>query len=346
MCTNRSIAIGLACLVLLSTMPTGVVAQGTSADPVVLTEYERAERVIVDGTTYRVYTVESPLPFVDGIAVYRNGRSVESESVVKRVVAVHARQTAVAGLRSDEMAILRRLKQESETIEKRVPELIAEINVTITYTEKLNGTTIDNRTARELAIERIPAFEEEFEVGYGAARIEQLRKSLMRLETAARNLNENATAVITLVEQRRNGTEIDKTELFRHYVATISALERTETLVDDLKYPLSETADHMTAIANQSDRIPSVESPMEQRFTAVANEFKTTREALLETKKRLTSDRKTLQKVDRRAEAIRERLMKQWISRGALKAKIYSMLGEATLLAIAGLWTGLSLREA
>lgn len=347
MSPHRSITIVLVGLVVLSTVPSGVIAQEPSppANPVPLTEYERSDRVVLDGQTYRVYTYNSPLPFVDGVAVYSDGRAIENRNLVEKVVAVHARQTTVAGLRSDEMAILRRLKRQSHTLEKRIPAVVAEINATIAYTEKLEETTIGNRSARTVAIERIPAFEDEFRVEYGKSRIERTRKTLLKLETAATNLNENATAVINLIEKRRNGADIDKTELFRHYVATISALERTETVASDLKYPLSVTAEHLTTIAKQSDKLPRVETEMKRRFTTFAEEIETSKKTIIETRKRLTADRKTLQKVDRRAEAMRERLMKQWEPKGSIKAKVYGLIGEIGLLMFAGLWTGLTLRK-
>lgn len=339
MTTQTPLKLALVGLLLLSTVASPAVAQHGAPDPVVLTEYERMEEVAVSGQVYVLYEYDSPLPYVGGVAVYRNGAPIREQATVDRVVAVHARRTAVAGLRRDELRILRRLQARSRTVRAHVAPLIADINATLAYTRALENTTVDNRTAWNASVEHLPALEDLFRAGYpgGTSEIAGLRATLMDVQRTTAAIDENATAVITLVQRRRNGTDINKTELFQHYTAVLANVERVTTLTAELDEQLATTANRTETIATEASAVPEVGTDIETRFTALSGQLRATAAQLAAANDELPAGRTTLRKVDRRAASLRDRVLKQWTPRGIIKAKVYGSIGEGLILALAGI---------
>lgn len=334
-------------LLLVSTFASPTVAQRDAPEPVVLTEYERMEAVVVNGQVYGLYEYDSPLPYVGGIAVYRNGEPIRDRATVERVVTAHARQTAVAGLRRDELRILRRLQARSRAVEAHVTPLIADLNATLAYTRTLENTTVDNRTAWNASITHAPGLEDLFRAGYpgGTSEMAALAATLREVRRTTAAIDENATAVITLVQRRRNGTEINKTKLFQHYTAVLTNVERATTQTAELDEQLATTANRTETIATEASTVPEVGAEIETRFVALTTQLRATAAQVAAANDELPTGRTTLQKVDRRAASLRDRMLNRWTPRGAVKAKVYGSLGEGFILALAGVLTTIRYRR-
>lgn len=347
MYTETPLGLVLAGILLLSTVPSSAVARPAGPEPLVLTEYDRTDEIVVSGRTYVLYEYESRLPYVGGIAVYRDGEPIRERATVERVLTAYAHRTAVAGLRRDELRILRRLQARSRAVEAHVTPLIAEINETLAYTRTLENTTVDNRTAWKASTEHAPALDHLFRPAYrgGTSEMVALRGKLGRVRRTTTAIQKNASVVITLVQRRRNGTDINRTVLFQRYTAVLVNVERTTRLTAELADQLATTANKTETIATEASTVPEVGADIERRFTALTEQLRATATQFGAANEELPAGQTTLQKVDRRAASIRDRMLKRWAERGTIRAKVYGSIGEGVILALAGVLTTIRYRR-
>lgn len=343
--TIRTVLLGV--IVLVSITPAAATPARQGPTPIVTTDYERMGQVVVSGQVYELYTYDSPLPYVGGLAIYRGGDPIRSRTAVERVVRVHARQTAVAGLRRDELETIRRLRDRGRTLAANVSAALATINATLDYTRALENTTVGNRTAWNASLAAAPGLEGLVRPPYrgGTSDLAALRATLVEVRRSATALSENATAVITMVGRQRNGTSIDKTALFRHYSAVLGALDRTTSLAEDVEPTLATTANRTDRIATNVSTVPEVGATLSTRFRALTSQLRSTAVQLSAVTTELPRGRTALGQVDRRAAAMRERLLHRWTSRGTVRAKVYGSIAEGLILALAGILTTIQYRR-
>ncbi|MFB6300427.1 MAG: hypothetical protein ABEH65_09220 [Halobacteriales archaeon] len=328
-------------LLVIGTVPPTVAAANPPDDRLPLTSYEKLEDVEVEGSQYAVYEYSSPLPYVGGIEVYQNGQPVQQESKAKAVVTAYARQEAVARLTGQELKVIRKITDDSKRIDSVTAAAIQQINQTIALRAALESRTINGTSAWKRATETSEALNRVFLTpGYQEqTEIEKLRNALIKYRQAAQNLNENASVVVDLVQQRQRGETIDKTQLFVHYQDMLTSLERVRSLSTELETGLSKQAKNAKRVTNQVTAVPAVGDRIADRFTTLRETLVTTVDEINRIEEAISFRKSGLQQVDRRAERIKTRLIDRLTSREISRAKVYGTGIELIVLIAAGVLT-------
>jgi hypothetical protein len=335
---NAVVRLLLVGAVVLAAVPSVGTAQPVSPDRPPLTDYERVDEVVVEDRPYTIYRYDSPLPYVGGLVVYRNGTSVD-EGTATTVLEVYARQVAVANLRAEELATVREVRNDSRRVQETAGPAIETLGSAIAYTDRLRNESVGNRSAWTVAAERVPALEDGFGAGIGGGESDaaELRATLVRWERVATDVEENATAVVRTVQRRRNGTEIDKNRLYRRYAAMLSSLERLRSLTETVNRRVPATAETAGTVAESAGDVPEVGGTLADRFRTLADRFRTTAERAADVGEDLSSRRESLQRIQERATSIQERMRTRLAAEGAIESRLYATFVEGGVVLVAGL---------
>jgi hypothetical protein len=141
--TKTVIAILLAVIIIGSTIPLPVAAQGGESNTLLLdTEQTEVGTVQVEGTTYTVYEQENILPYASGLEVYRNGQRVTDETEAWQAIRKIAWRRAATQLGPADRETLRQIDNCIQTINDVVTPTIQALDLVLGAIEELKQTQV------------------------------------------------------------------------------------------------------------------------------------------------------------------------------------------------------------
>lgn len=305
-------------VLLLSTVPVSVAAQGTPGSLLLNQHATKVGTITVDGERYQVYRYDNTLPYASGMSVFHDGEQVTSEARARAVLTALAQRRAAAKLGTEEIETLRTVREQARII----------ANATGSAAAALNDTTALN-------VSRQPA--PRFSEFNGTAT--DLRPSLRTTERYARAVVSNTTALIELLEKRRNGTEVDPQRLYDRYATTLSTINRLSGQ--------SYKVDELSEVATLSDRIAANVSTSSDRGKEIAAGFEAVSSETARAANRTTAAFETLEEVagygtplgeaQSFAQSQQSEWMDRWRTRQSAPMKIYgTLIGVPIALIVVG----------
>lgn len=316
---------------LIGATPMSVLAQGASNPQQVLLDEDTTHiaDVTVDGQQYSVYRHDNVFSWASGIGIYTNGNRVTSESTAETVLSALAQRRAVKELDADDVSQLHTTSQNVSLAGSNVSSTATAINDTLAYMEQMktvreNGTTVYNASVE--AAPQISDFNE-------TAR--ELAPKLRSFETASTAYRSNATALVSLLEKRANGTEVDSQRLYAQYVATLNAKHAVAEHFDfdGIAEPLDKVANTSEAIAMNVSSVPERGNETAQHYWRVHNESTVAADQTAA----LALSEFEFEDVQERAETLEDGWMEDWNSRKDPSSTVYqSIAGIGVVIAVAG----------
>lgn len=315
-------------LLIVGATPMTAFAQGASDPQPVLLDQDTTHiaDITVDGQQYSVYRHENVFPWASGIDIYTNGERVTSESTAEAVLTALAQRRASRDIGAEDVSQLRTTSQNASTVATNISATATAINETLVYMERLktvqeNGQTVYKTSAE--AAPQIPEFNE-------TAR--ELHPELRSFENDSRAYRSNATALIELIEQRENGTNVDPQRLYAQYETTLNA---KNDLSDHLGF--SGIDEQLTQLASTSETITTNVSSVPERGNKTAQHFRRVEnESLVAANQTAAFDLSDfeLDTVQERAESLEEGWTEDWNSRQNPASTVYQSIA-ALLIVIA-----------
>lgn len=313
-------------MLLVGATPMAALAQGASDPQPVLLNQDTTHiaDITVDGQQYSIYRHENVFSWASGIDIYTNGERVTSESTAEEVLTALAQRRAVQDLGAEDISQLRTTSQNASTAATNVSSMATAINETLVYVERMktvreNGTTVYNASVE--AAPQIPEFNE-------TAR--ELHPELRSFENDSTAYQSNATALIELLEQRENGTDVDPQRLYAQYVATLEAKNDVSDHLgyDGIDEQLSEVAGTSETIAMNVSSVPERGNETAQHFWRVHNESAV---AANQTAALGLSDIE-FDDVQERAESLEEDWMEDWNERRNPASTVYQSIAAIVVI--------------
>lgn len=306
-------------MLLVGATPMAALAQGASNPQTVLLDQDTTHiaDITVDGQQYSVYRHNNVFSWASGIGIYTNGERVTSESTAEAVLTALAQRRAVQELGAEEIRQLRTTSQNVSTTNVSAPATA--INETLVYMERMktvreNGTTVYNASVE--AAPQIPEFNE-------TAR--ELLPELRSFENDSTAYRSNATALIELLEQRENGTDVDSQRLYAQYAATLNAKNALSDHLefDGINEQLTQVASTSETIAMNVSAVPERGNETAQHFWRVHNESAVAANQTAA----LSLSEFEFGEVQERAESLEEDWMEDWNSRRNPATTVYQSIG-------------------
>lgn len=299
---------------LVGAIPMTALAQGASDPQPVLMDRDtnHIADITADGQQYSVYRHQNVFPWASGIGIYTDGERVTSESTAERVLTALAQRRAVQGLGAEEISQLRATSQNASTVANNVSAAATALDQTLTYMKRM--TTVRENASVEAA-PQIPEFNE-------TAR--ELLPKLRSFENDSTAYRSNATALIELLEQRKNGTDVDPQRLYAQYDAT---LEAKDALSDHLGF--GGIDEELTQLASTSGIIATNVSSVPERGNKTAQQFRRIDDELTVAANQTAAFELSefeLDDVEERAESLEEDWMREWNSRQNPASTVYQSI--------------------
>jgi hypothetical protein len=257
-------------ILLMSTIPVTALAQGVSDPQPVLMDQDTTHiaDVTVDGQQYSVYRHENVFPWASGIDIYVNGERVTSESTAETVLTALAQRRAIQDFGAKDVSQLRTTSQNATTVATNVSAAAAAINETVVYINRMKTVHEDGKAVYNASVEAAPQITEFNETA------RELRPELRSFENDSTAYRSNATALIELLRQQQNGTNVDPQRLYAQYTAT---LEAKDELSDHLGFSgineqLAQLASTSGNVVANVSSVPTRGNVTAQRFRSVINE--------------------------------------------------------------------------
>jgi hypothetical protein len=213
--------------------------------------------ITVDGQQYSVYRHQNVFPWASGISIYTDGERVTSESTAETVLTALAQRRAVQNIGAEVITQLRATSQNASAVANNVSAAATAVDQTLTY---INRTVTVRENASVEAAPQIPEFTE-------TAR--ELLPKLRSFENDSTAYRSNATALVELLEQRKNGTDVDPQRLYAQYEAT---LEAKDALSAHLGF--GGIDEELTQLASTSGIIATNVSSVPERGNKTARQFR------------------------------------------------------------------------
>lgn len=326
---ERKLFTGLVIMMLLvGAVPTTVLAQGAPQPVLLDQETTKIGTVSVDNQSYSVYRHENVFPYVSGIEIYTDGSRVTSEATAEEVLTALAQRRAVEELGSDDLSALRTTSQNVSRTAPAVSETATALNETTGYVVDLKTTSEGGTTVYNASVDAAPQLPEFNETA------RELRPELRSFENDSNAYTSNASALITLLEQRENGTDVDPQRLYDRYAATLEAKEGISNHLgfDGINDQLPVVANLSEAIARNVSTAPEGNETAQQ-FQVVHNEstVAANRTAALDLSEF------EFDQAQERAESLEEDWMEQWESRRNPAREVYQSIGVIGAAIIVGI---------
>lgn len=325
----RSILTVLAyAIVVTSVVSAGVAAQGTPNVLLLNQGTQQIGTVSLDGQTYQVHRYQNSLPYASGISVYANGQEITADAQVRDVLTALAQKRAVRKLGPADVTALQTAKRNVSTSAAAVSEAAAALNHTLVYRPELKTTRVDGTTVWNASIRAAPQLREFNETA------REMRPKLRTFQNNSDAFTENATALVTLIEQRQNGT-VDSHRLYDQYSRTLAAKDEIAEQLDfsGIGDGLAELARTSHAIAGNVSTVPEKGDEIARRFATVHNE---TSVAANRTRA-LELPGSEFEETQETAENLEETWMEQWHSRRNAATEIYAtVIGVPVGLGVVG----------
>lgn len=323
-------------ILVLNTFSTGAIAQNSPRHVLLDDNPTRMATVHTNSQAFVIYEYDNLLPYASGIEVYTGGERVTSADTVDEVFRALARRQATKfEPESRTIERLQRVMNRSEAVQRATGEAISSLNETLAYRETLQETTVNNTTAWEAAIQSSDALDQSFVSGFsGPSDAGELRNQLMAVRSSARNLETNASRVITLLQQRQAGQEINRSDLYRRYAGVYTELETLKTQLESVQPTILEIANASKMVASQSDSVPSKGEEIQRRFTSLGQSLEVAGNQITQTGPAFTELRTTLPTVAT-DENYQAQLTKRWKQRQGAATKVYATVAEGVILSVA-----------
>lgn len=318
-------------LLVVGATPMASLAQGASAPQPVLLDQDTTHiaDITVDGQQYSVYRHENVFPWASGVDIYTNGERVSSESTAESVLTALAQRRAVQNLGSEDIRQLRTTSQNASAAATNVSSTATDINETLAYLERVKTDRENGTTAYNALVEAAPKITEFNETAH------ETLPHLRSFENDSAAYRSNATALITLLEQRANGSDVDPQRLYDQYTET---LEAKGDVSNHLEYggideQFSEMASTSETIAKNVSSIPESGNETARDFRQVHNESTVTAN---QTEAVVPSDYE-LDEVQDRVGSLEEDWVDEWNSRQNPASTVYdSIAAIAVVIAVVG----------
>lgn len=254
----------IATMILLSVVPVGALAQGAPGSLLLNQSGTQVGSITVDDHRYQVYRYDNTLPYASGISVYLDGEQVTSEAEVREVLTALAQRRAAGRLGTEEIETLRTVRRQARILANVSGSTAASLNRTTSYLADLANVTVNGSTALNASRRAAPRFAEFNE----SAR--DLVPALRTTERRATAVASNATALIDVLQARRNGTETDPQRIYEQYVTTLETIDRLaeqESVSEDL----STVATLAERVASNVSAVPEVGNETAARISTASN---------------------------------------------------------------------------
>lgn len=316
---ERKLFTGLVIMMLLvGAVPTIVLTQGAPQPVLLDQETTKIGTVSVDNQSYNVYHHESVFPYTSGIEIYTDGSRVTSEATAEEVLTALAQRRAVEELSSDDLSALRTTNQNVSRTAPAVSETATALNETTGCVADIKTASEGGTTVYNTSVDTAPQIPEFNEIA------RELRPGLCSFESDSNAHTSNASALITLLEQRENGTDVDPQRLYDRYAATLKSKGGTSNHLcfDGINEQLPVVADLSEVIAKNVSTAPE-DNETAQRFQVVHNEsaVAVNRTAALDLSEF------EFDQAQERAESLEEGWMEQWESRRNPVREVYQSIG-------------------
>lgn len=324
----------LVVILVLNIFSTGAVAQNSPRQILLDDNQTQMATVHTNGQTFIIYEYDNLLPYASGLEVYTGGERVTSAETVDEVFRALARRQATK-FEPRTIERLQRVKNRSESVQRTTGDAISSLNETLAYRETLQETTVNNTTAWDAAIESSDALDQTFASSFsGSSDAGELRNQLMAVRSSARDLESNASRVITLLQQRQAGQEINRSDLYRQYAGVYTELETLKTQLDSIQPTISETANASRMVASQTESVQSKGEEIQRRFTSLGQSLEVAGDQIAQTGPAFTELRTALPAVAT-DEDFQAQLTKRWKQRQGAVTKVYATVAEGVILSIA-----------
>lgn len=318
-------------MLLVGATPMAALAQGASSPQPVLLDQDTTHiaDVTVDGQQYSVYRHENVFSWASGIDIYTNSERVTSESTAESVITALAQRRAVQDLGAEDISQLRTTSQNASAAATNVSSTATAIDETLVYIERMKTVSENGTTVYNASVEEAPQISEFNETA------RELHPELRSFDNDSTAYRSNATALINLLEQRENGTNVDPQQLYTQYAVTLDA---KSDLSDHLGYssvnePLSVIAGTSEAIAMNVSSVPERGNETAQHFRRVHNESAVAANQTAA----LGIDDFEFDDVQDRAESLEEDWMEEWNSRQSPASTVYqSIAAIVVIIAVVG----------
>lgn len=262
--TRRVVTALVVAMTLLGAVPASVTAQGTEGSLLLNQGATEVGAVTVDGERYQVYRYDNTLPYASGVSVYSDGEQVTSAARVRAVLTALAQRRAAAELGPEELETLRSVRREARVLANESGRAADALANATGYAVELQSVRVDGTTAWNATVEATPAAAELNETAG------ELVPALRRTERHAGWAVANTTALIDLLERKRNGSEVDPRRLYARYDATLSTLERLSDQEFDIDQ-LSDLAGLSRTVAANASSVPERGDEIAGRFASFAD---------------------------------------------------------------------------
>jgi chromosome segregation ATPase len=315
-----------------------VAAMAQDAPREVLFDRQQSEMAVVhtNGQTFSVYEYDNILPYASGIEIYSEGERVTSKATADEIFRALARRQATKfDPESRTIQRLRGVIDRSESVQAKTTDAIAALNETLAYRQTLKDTALDNSTAWDVAVDSSEELDEAFTGGIiGPSNAAELRDQLIKLDTSAEGLVTNATRVTGFLQDRQDGREINRSDLYRRYGGIHSELQDLRSRIESVREPLRVTADSSEAVASQVGSLETVGDGIGDRFSSLAGSLRTTERDLAEQRPAITELKTSLPQVAT-DEDFQKQLTNRWKARKSATTKIYGTVAEVGVVFVA-----------
>lgn len=323
-------------LVLLNTAVTGTVAQQDTRQLPLDGQATELATVHTSGETFVIYEYNNILPYASGIEVYRNGERVTSRGTVDEVFQALARRKATKF--QPEQATIQRLNdliEQSNTIEAKANSSLAPINESIALKRNLRATQMNNTTVWKFATDQATQLDRVLgQSVMGPSDIKTLQQKVIKLRSTAKDLETNSKRVITLLEKRQSGQEINQSDLYRRYDAINADLTDISRQVNDIQETMQKLSTTSETISSKTSSMQPVETNVTDHFAALAITLEQTADSLSTVEQSITETQQSLPRVATNQDYQSE-LTKRWEERRSAKTGIYITFVEVAMVGIA-----------
>lgn len=335
---QRVLQLLLVSVLIVNAFSTGVAAQSQPRQILLDTDVRKLAEVHTNGQLFVVYAIENALPYSSGIAVYADGERVTSKATVDDVFRALARRKATK-FEPERQTIqrLRRVVERSQAVQAATSVALVDLNRTLQYREELKATPVNQTTAWVVALDRSDALDRAFDSGFsGSSDGAELRNELLVIHRSAAALEANARRVITLLERRQDGQEINQSALYRRYDSIYADLETMNRQLRGLERELSTFANTSRAAGSQVSSVPTVGGELEQRFTMLARALNASADRLADTRRAFVTLQEALPAVAANAD-FQTQLTQRWKQRLGAVTKVYVSITEGLIFFLAGI---------
>ena len=326
---NPKTIIVLSILVVLSSIPGGVLAQGPDDHTIVLdSDPEKIQDVTVDGQIYQIYRYENLLPYASGIEVFRDGERVTSEEEARRVIRSAAWTRSLDRMDDEELGRLKETQQTVRRIDSTLTPIVDLLDAIIGFVDGMKENSVGGTSVWDLAVSTHPSLRE-FD-----SSVRQVRSDVGEVRRATERVSQNLRVVIREIEREKGEDQANYGELSASIEDSSAGFEQLRERALRVRDSLSEASDGAQAASNRVSGVPVVGGDLSNAFADMSNRLGEAASTMDDFASRLGSQHQRLNELNAYAESEERDMMAEWRSRQTAESRVYGTLGGVGLVSV------------